>query len=128
MRRFFVGMFVAGSIWCACGAAFAADATAEPAAKTNTDETWEYHPTTPSAPIYKPNPTAIVQQKSMIRAQQRQDRMAAQDWYGLSNSRPTQSPTPFFTSRSRFWWDKQNQRPYAWYESAQQPFNIRVVR
>lgn len=128
MSRFIVGIFVAGSLWMACGLALAADVNVSATPKSETDETWEYRPTTPSAQVYKPNSLMIVQQKSMVRAQQRQDRLAAQSWYGVSASRPSETPIPYTSVRGPVWWDDSYQRPYAWYEACQQPFNVRVLR
>lgn len=61
------------------------------------------------------DPKMVIRQRAELRAQQRQDRLAAQQWYGLSNSRPSVSPTPWFGSYSAFWgsngFDPQRWRP-----------------
>jgi hypothetical protein len=84
--------------------------------------------TTPAAPLaeeqheaswyreqnVKPDTRAIIQQKAQIRAQQRMDRLASMNWYGMSNSRPQGSPTPFFTRYSPTW-EMPGGKPYSWY-------------
>jgi hypothetical protein len=62
----------------------------------------------------KPDPRVIVQQKAQVRAQQRMDRAASMSWYGMSNSRPQGSPTPFFTRYSPTW-EMPGGKPYSWY-------------
>jgi hypothetical protein len=49
-----------------------------------TSETWYRSP-----PTYQPNPRAIIHQKAMLRAQQRQARLEAITWYQMPMSRPT---------------------------------------
>src|SRR5439155_15239195 len=56
---------------------------------------------------------AIVQQKALVRAEQRQERMASMSWYGMSNSRPNAATTPF-TSRYSSVWEMPGGRPYSW--------------
>jgi hypothetical protein len=41
------------------------------------------------------DPREAVRRKAAYRTQQRQLRLAAQQWYGVSNSRPTAASTPF---------------------------------
>jgi hypothetical protein len=62
----------------------------------------------------KSDTRAIVQQKAQIRAQQRMDRMASLQWYGMSNSRPMGAPTPF-TSRYSPLWEMPGGKPFSWY-------------
>jgi len=77
------------------------------------DDSWYYQPSNePTA--YKPNPKMIVQQRAMEHGQQRANRLAALNWYGMSNSRPTASPTPFTTLYSPAW-QSPGGRPFAWY-------------
>jgi hypothetical protein len=73
---------------------------------------------------YRPDPTAIIQQKAMIRAQQRQNRVAAMQWYGMSNSRPTAATTPFCSMYSPAW-QMPGGRPFGWYASQRPIFIIR---
>jgi hypothetical protein len=75
------------------------------------------------APSYEPNPRAIIHQNAQTRAQQRQLRMASMAWYGLSNSRPTASPTPFTTLYSPVW-QMPGGRPYAWYSTSRPTYLI----
>jgi len=56
---------------------------------------------------------AYIQQRAQARAQQRQDRIASMNWYGMSNSRPNASTTPF-TSRYSSVWEMPGGRPYSW--------------
>jgi hypothetical protein len=65
---------------------------------------------------YQPNPTQIIQQKAMVRAAQRQARIASMQWYGMSNARPTAATTPFCSQYSPSW-QMPGGRPYAWYTS-----------
>jgi hypothetical protein len=64
-------------------------------------------------PSTKPSPQAIVQQKAMLRADQRQARLASSAWYGMSNSRPNGATTPF-TSRYSPMWEMPGGRPFSW--------------
>lgn len=79
------------------------------AAEEPKEQSW-YREQTPA----KPDSKAIVQQKAQIRAQQRMDRLASLNWYGMSNSRPQASGTPF-TGRYSPTWEMPGGRPYAWY-------------
>ena len=49
------------------------------------------------------DPKVAVRRKAELRAQQRQDRIAASKWYGIDNSRPMVSPTPAVTGYSQHW-------------------------
>jgi len=73
---------------------------------------------------YRPNPTAIIQQKAMVRAQQRQARVASMHWYGMSNARPTAAATPFCSMYSPAW-QMPGGRPFAWYGSQRPIYIIR---
>ncbi len=77
------------------------------------DDSWYYHPST-EATNNQPSPRQIVQQKAMARSQQRADRIASTNWYGMSNARPTAAPTPF-TSMYSPAWQMPGGRPYAWF-------------
>ncbi len=59
------------------------------------------------------NPQEAVRRKAEFRAAQRQNRLAARRWFGLSNLRPQSSHTPFMGTYSPYWsgnsWD-----PYRW--------------
>ena len=63
---------------------------------------------------------AIVQQKAEARSAQRMDRMAASAWYGVSNSRPSTTSTPF-GSRYGSVWEMPGGRPYSWYPAYARP-------
>jgi hypothetical protein len=72
-------------------------------------------PYTPQvAPTYEEKPLTFHQRSAQARAQQRQLRLASLAWYGMSNSRPTASPTPFASMYSPAWQMPGN-RPFAWY-------------
>ena len=68
----------------------------------------------------KQDARAIVQQKAQARAEQRNDRIATSSWYGISNSRPSGSATPF-TSRYGSSWEMPGGRPYSWYPAYTRP-------
>src|SRR5262249_40600380 len=63
---------------------------------------------------------AIVQQKAEARSAQRMDRMAASQWYGVSNSRPSTTTTPF-GSRYGSVWEMPGGRPNSWYPAYARP-------
>lgn len=88
----------------------------------------QYRPSTEAtSPTYqRPTPSEIVQLKAMARAEQRAQRIAAQEWSGASQARYLSSPTPF-TSPDPLWWDRPVQRPYAWYEALKRPFEQRIL-
>ena len=65
----------------------------------------------------KPDAKVIAQQKAMARADQRMARMASLQWYGMSNSRPQASGTPFSTRYSPLW-EMPGGKPYSWYPYA----------
>ena len=44
-----------------------------------------------------------IRRRAEARAQQRMDRVAAMAWYGMSNSRPTVSSTPWYGGYSAHW-------------------------
>ncbi len=88
--------------------------TAAPVADVPPSES-SYTPSTYAPPTYEPNPKMIVQQNAQLRAQQRQLRLASLAWYGMSNSRPMASPTPFATRYSPVW-EMPGGRPFAWHD------------
>jgi hypothetical protein len=49
------------------------------------------------------DPAVAVRRRAEFEADQRQARLAAQRWFGYSNSRPTVSPTPFTGTYSPMW-------------------------
>lgn len=63
--------------------------------------------------INKQDAWSVIQQKEQARAEQRQDRMAASAWYGMSASRPAVTSTPF-SSRYGSVWEMPGGRPYSW--------------
>lgn len=85
------------------------------------DESWNYQ----QQSGYEPNPQAIVQQKAMERSQQRSLRLASLSWYGMSNSRPTASSTPFMSMYSPAW-QMPGGRPFAWNPGSPQLWNSYV--
>ena len=60
------------------------------------------------------DPKAAVRRKAEYRAAQRQRRIAAMDWYGYSNLRPTANPTPWFGTYSPGWVSNNYRHPYEW--------------
>jgi len=67
----------------------------------------------PTVPSYETTVRTVSQQNAYARGQQRQLRMASMAWYGMSNSRPTVSTTPFTTIYSPVW-QMPGGRPFAW--------------
>ena len=49
------------------------------------------------------DPTVIVRQNARFRAAQRRRRITARHWFGMSNSRPTASSTPWLGTYSPQW-------------------------
>jgi hypothetical protein len=49
------------------------------------------------------DPKLSVRARAELQASQRRERLASSKWYGIYNSRPTVSPTPWFTSYSDHW-------------------------
>ena len=64
-----------------------------------TPEMWFYD----QERIRHDDPKLAVRRRAELRGQQRQERLASQKWYGISNSRPTVSPTPWFAGYSDHW-------------------------
>ena len=60
------------------------------------------------------DPKLAVRRKAEQRAQARLDRMAAMAWYGMSNSRPTASVTPFLGGTFSPHWAGTNFDPMRW--------------
>ena len=58
-------------------------------------------------------PKEAVRRKAQIRAAQRQNRLEAQRWFGVSNLRPMANPIPFYGSYSPAWVGN-GASPYAW--------------
>jgi hypothetical protein len=109
MSRLFFGALVLGSLVsfsaCTVSAARAEEidefdvetTTASPVNPTRPqarEDSWYYNPSTEQAAA-KTNPRQIIQAKAMARGQQRADRLAALNWYGMYNGRPTAQSTPF---------------------------------
>jgi hypothetical protein len=61
------------------------------------------------------DPKMAVRRRAEQCAQERHERLAALRWYGIDNSRPTVSPTPWFGEYSAYWgsntYDPQRWRP-----------------
>ncbi len=49
------------------------------------------------------SPKEAVRRKAEMRAQQRQNRLASQRWFGVSNLRPTANPIPYYGTYSPSW-------------------------
>lgn len=61
----------------------------------------------------KIEPLQVHMQKAAQRGAQRAARIAAMQWYGMSNARPTASATPFTGMYSPAW-QTPGGRPFAW--------------
>ena len=93
------------------------------AVEANQEDHWDYG----QSYQYEPNPKEIIHQKAQARAHQRMARMAAMRWYGMSNERPTASPTPFTALYSPSW-QMPGGRPYAWYHGGWASSSVVIVR
>jgi hypothetical protein len=98
------------------GSCFAADTLNADAVKVSQEQSWNRE----QKANYRQEARAIVQQKAQARAEQRNDRLATSSWYGISNSRPSGSSTPF-TSRYGSSWEMPGGRPYSWYPAYARP-------
>ena len=102
------GMFVLGLSACSCFAA------GNPLNKNTGEEANEQSWARAQRTNVKHEAQTIIQQKAQTQAEQRQARLASLNWYGISNSRPSTSTTPF-TSRYGSMWEMPGGRPYSWY-------------
>ena len=64
------------------------------------------------------SPKEAVRRKAQMRAQQRSNRLAAQRWFGFSNSRPQASPIPQMGTYSPTW-QGNSWNPYSWVGTGQ---------
>ena len=60
------------------------------------------------------DPKLAVRRNAEQRAEQRQQRLAAMQWYGLSNARPRASSDPIHTDYSPGWASNNAYYPYRW--------------
>ena len=71
------------------------------------------------------NPKQAVRRKAELRCAERQNRIESMKWYGLSNSRPIATPTPWFGAYLPGWAsnssDPQRWRPQVPVRVAEQP-------
>ena len=114
VRAMFVGACLVAS------PLFARDAADPQNASDEHEESW-YHQKEPVA--FKPDIRAIIFQKASVRAEQRQQRLAATSWYGMYNGRPTASGTPF-TSMYSPAWQSPGGPPFAWHASTRPTYVI----
>ena len=77
-----------------------------------TPEMWFYQQ---SMRLYE-DPKVAVRRKAEFAAAQRQQRLATQKWYGISNARPTVNATPWGSLYSPTWTASAS-RPYGWIPS-----------
>jgi hypothetical protein len=77
----------------------AAPSIGTPALTSATPEMWFYE----QERVRQESPKYLIRRKAELRAAQRQQRLAALKWYGMSNSRPTANPTPLFSTYSPTW-------------------------
>ncbi len=77
---------------------------------------WSYEQT----PSREEQVAAAIQRRAEIRGQQRALRLAAQKWYGVSNARPTVTPTSWSSSYRPTWEQRRFQR-FAWYYVLSRP-------
>lgn len=67
------------------------------------------------------DPRLAVRRKAEFRADQRRRRIAAREWFGLSNMRPTANPTPWYGAYSPHWGSNDVLRPYQWTANGRLP-------
>jgi hypothetical protein len=121
MKRLWIALaLVAGVL--AAAPAWSGEMSTSTKTSSEPEESYTYQPPASAAP----SPRLIAEEKAAIRAQQRMDRLAALDWYGVSLSRPAQVATPFTAPRAAYW-DRPHQLPNAWYEAVQRPFNMHIT-
>ena len=60
------------------------------------------------------DPSVAIREKAEFRASQRQSRLAAMRWFGLSNSRPHASSDPFHGDYSPKWTSNSGRYPSRW--------------
>lgn len=64
--------------------------------------------------LRREDPRTAVREKAEFRAAQRQRRIAARKWFGLSNARPVASPTPGYGDPWSPSWASNTWSPYRW--------------
>jgi hypothetical protein len=84
-----------------------------PSLTTATPEMWFYE----QERARHENPKVALRRKAELRSMQRQQRIAAMKWYGMSNSRPTVNPTPLFGAYSPTW-VSYGADPFHWHTGA----------
>ena len=60
------------------------------------------------------DPKTAVRRKAEFRTAQRQRRIAAREWFGYSNARPTVNPDPYMAGYSAHWSANNAMRPDQW--------------
>ncbi len=60
------------------------------------------------------DPRLAVRRNAEFQQQQRENRLAAMRWFGMSNSRPRSSPDPFNGDYSPYWASTNRAFPYQW--------------
>jgi hypothetical protein len=119
MKRLSIAIAVLSALQ--AGVAWAQAPSATPAAKNQqrsislddlkpTADMWFYEQ---SLRQYQ-DPKLAVRRNAEMRAEQRQRRLAAMQWFGLSNSRPRASSDPFHSDYSPGWVSNNYYCPYRW--------------
>jgi len=60
------------------------------------------------------DPNTAVRQRAEAKANQRQQRIAARQWFGFSNARPTASADPYHGDYSPRWSSNNSHYPFQW--------------
>ena len=60
------------------------------------------------------DPKTAIRRKAELKSVQRAERLAALQWYGMSNSRPTYNLTPFFGGYQSGFWGSNTYDPSRW--------------
>lgn len=92
-----------------CQVSQAAPADKAAAGEDRASDEWYYNNGTKQLP----DPKIVIRQKAMARGKARAERIAALNWYGMNNSRPTASATPLTGIYSPTW-QMPGGRPFAW--------------
>jgi len=60
------------------------------------------------------DPATMVRQRAEYKAAQRQQRLAARQWFGFSNARPTAGTDPYYGDYSPRWSSNNTYYPFQW--------------
>jgi hypothetical protein len=117
-------LWLLSAVSLACCAAVSAQEPAKPAGDMRRDYAPVVVSPTPEMWFYEQertrhdDPKLAVRRRAEFKAAQRSSRIASLHWYGMSNSRPTASTTPWFSTYSPTW-ASNSADPYSWNATGQ---------